>query len=80
MRAPAHLVQTAAGAGAADDNGDHANHKEGHPDGEHCAEPGRKPVSAPVAETPHLHCRRHGFDPQSGNKDPPCRTRPKKRT
>lgn len=40
MRAPAHLVQTAAGAGAADNDGDHSDHKEGHPDGDHCAEPG----------------------------------------
>ena len=63
LRAPAHLVQTAAGAGAADNDGDHGDHKEGHPDGDHCAEPDRKPVSAPGVETPHSHCWQHGFDP-----------------
>ena len=26
----------------------------------------------PVVKTPHSHCRRHGFNPWSGNQDPTC--------
>lgn len=34
-----HLVQTATGAGEADDDGDNKEHKDGQADGYGCAEP-----------------------------------------
>ena len=35
--------------------------------------------SSPVVKTPSLHCRRHGFDPWSGNENPTRHKARKKR-
>ena len=34
---------------------------------------------SPVVKTPSLHCRKHGFDPWSGNENPTCHKARKKK-
>lgn len=48
----AHLVQTAAGAGEADDDGDNKEHKDGHADGYRRPEPAKEPV---MTQGPHCY-------------------------
>lgn len=59
----AHLVQTAAGAGEADDDGDNKEHKDGQADGHSRPEPAKEPG---VTKAPHTQDQQATAHPPRG--------------